>query len=106
MHGNSFWSEKKVLLAGATGFLGGWLLRRLIDEGAQVTTVVRNPRKRCQAVMERLLDQSTVASGNLYDSAFLQRIFRRQKFDVFFHAAYGADVNRVLQEPLECFRSS
>lgn len=104
--GSSFWAEKKVLVAGATGFLGGWLLRALLTNGAHVIAIVRNPRKHCQAVMEGLLDQTTVERGSLYDAAFMKDIFRRHKIDMFFHAGYGADVNRVLQEPLECFRSS
>src|SRR4030095_10292021 len=106
MTDNSFWAEKKVLVAGATGFLGGWLLRRLLEDGAQIITIVRNPRKHCQAVLEGLLDQTTIERGSLYDGAFLQKVCPSHKIDVFFHAGYGADVNRVLREPLECFRSS
>src|SRR4030095_1716941 len=104
--GQLFWAEKVVLVAGATGFLGGWLLRRLLANGAHVITIVRDRRRRCQAVMEGLLDQTTIERGSLYDAGFLQKVFRRRKIDVFFHAGYGADVTRVLQEPLECFRSS
>jgi dTDP-glucose 4,6-dehydratase len=44
--------------------------------------------------------------GSVYDPEVLPDVLRRTQPDYFFHAAYGADVNRALTEPLECFRSS
>lgn len=35
----------KVLVTGATGFLGGWLTRRLLDEGFEVRVLVRSRAK-------------------------------------------------------------
>lgn len=34
--------SKKVLVTGATGFLGGWLVRRLLDEGLEVRIIKRH----------------------------------------------------------------
>lgn len=31
-----FWRGKTVLVAGATGFLGGWIVRQLIESKANV----------------------------------------------------------------------
>jgi uncharacterized protein YbjT (DUF2867 family) len=36
---------KKVLVAGATGYLGRYLIRELKDEGYKVTALARNPKK-------------------------------------------------------------
>jgi CDP-glucose 4,6-dehydratase len=44
--------------------------------------------------------------GNVHASGLLEGLLRQYRPDYFFHAAYGADVNRALTEPLECFRSS
>jgi dihydroflavonol-4-reductase len=35
----------KVLVTGATGFLGYWMTRRLLDEGMEVRVLVRNRNK-------------------------------------------------------------
>ena len=59
-----------------------------------------------EASLRGLLDETTVERGSVYDGDFIKRLFNRHAVDVFFHAAYGSDVNRVLEEPLECFRSS
>jgi CDP-glucose 4,6-dehydratase len=42
----------------------------------------------------------------VYNLKVIERIFEQHPIDIFFHAAYGADVHRVLDEPLECFKSS
>ena len=101
-----FWAGKTVVVAGATGFLGGWLVRRLLEYDANVVTLVRDPNKQSQVVLDSLIDRTAVELGNVADPHFLGRIFERYAIDAFFHAAYGADVNRVLSEPVECFRSS
>ncbi|MGH8985398.1 MAG: NAD-dependent epimerase/dehydratase family protein [Acidimicrobiia bacterium] len=36
----SMWSQRRVLVTGATGMVGSWLTRRLIDEGAIVVALV------------------------------------------------------------------
>lgn len=103
---STFWRGKTVLVAGATGFLGGWLVRRLLAEGAQVVTLVRSPKPESQFFKEGLDARVSVEWGSVADERVIQRIFARHPIDFFFHAAYGADVSRVLEEPLECFKSS
>ena len=38
----SIWRDKPVLVTGATGLVGGWLVRRLLEAGAEVTCLVRD----------------------------------------------------------------
>lgn len=104
----SFWSGKTVLVTGATGFLGGWLIRRLLDCGAQVVALVRSHKPSSQFFLESFDDSPsvTVYWGDVSDQALIEQIFYEHPIEVFFHTAYGADVHRVLEEPLECFRSS
>ena len=41
-HTSTFWSGKTVLVTGATGFLGGWLVHRLLTYGAHVVALIRS----------------------------------------------------------------
>lgn len=103
---STFWFGKTVLVAGATGFLGGWLVRRLLKYGARVVAIVRSQKPESQFFLESMDARVSVEWGSVDDEHLIQDIFERHPIDFFFHVAYGADVNRVLDEPLECFRSS
>ncbi|AWT56794.1 dTDP-glucose 4,6-dehydratase [Mycolicibacterium smegmatis MKD8] len=100
------WSRKTVLVTGATGFLGGALIRKLIDCGASVVGVVRRVRPDSQLYRDGLNHHVRIESGDVSDFNFMRRIFEEREFHAVFHTAYGADVNRVLNEPLECFRGN
>ena len=100
------WAAATVLVTGATGFLGGWLVRSLVSRGAHVVAVVRSHRNESQFFMRDFPEDVEIEWGSVYDDGLLEGVLARHKPDYFFHAAYGADVNRALAEPLECFRSS
>lgn len=100
------WAAATVLVTGATGFFGGWLVRSLLARRAHVVAVVRSHRPESQFYQEGYDRHVQVEKGSVYEPGFLQDVIARYQPDYFFHAAYGADVNRVLAEPLECFRSS
>ncbi len=97
-----------MFVAGATGFLGGWLVRQLLQYEANVVALVRSYKPNSQFFLESF-DASPSLSlywGDVSDQALIEQIFSQHPIEVFFHAAYGADVHRVLDEPLECFQSS
>lgn len=75
---------RKVLVTGATGFIGGRLIERLVVEhGAEVTALVRN-----LAAAARLARfPVTVARGDVTHPANLATAI--QGCDVVFHCAYG-----------------
>lgn len=83
-------------------------MRRLVHYGAHVVSLVRSHKSDSQFFLESF-DESPCVSlywGDIADQALIERIFAQHPIDVFFHAAYGADVHRVLDEPLECFQAS
>jgi dTDP-glucose 4,6-dehydratase len=105
-HVASFWTGRTVLVTGATGFLGGVLTKRLIDYGADVVAVVRRARPTAQFYREGLDHEVEVEHGDVADETFMRSVFERRDISAVFHAAYGADVNKVLAQPLECFRGN
>jgi nucleoside-diphosphate-sugar epimerase len=102
-----FWRNRTVLVGGATGFLGGWLVRQLLDYDSKVIAIVRSPKPASQFYLRKFDDRVQVAQGCVADIGFMERVFRENPdISVFFHAAYGGDVNQVLAHPLDCFRST
>ena len=103
-----FWSGKTVFVTGATGFLGGWLIRRLLECDAHVVALVHSLKPNSQFFLESFNESASVSvyQGDVADQDLIEEIFAQHPIEVFFHTAYGADVHRVLEEPLDCFRSS
>lgn len=102
----NFWRGRTAMVTGATGFLGGWIVKWLLDNGAHVVAPVRNPKKPSQFVNAGLIARCDAPVGSLYDPAFVKGLFDRSTFDAVFHTAAVADVRVALQDPIECFRSA
>jgi len=51
---SDYWKNKKVLITGINGFVGGNLAKSLIEQGAEVFGLVRNENKRTFLYHEKL----------------------------------------------------
>ncbi|NGO52910.1 GDP-mannose 4,6-dehydratase [Allomesorhizobium camelthorni] len=102
----AFWRGKRVLVAGATGFLGGWLVRRLVEYEAQVVSLVHRPKPESQFYLGGFDRKTEVVQGDISDAKLMSETFDRYSPEVFFHAAGWADVIQVLKDPLQCFRGA
>jgi dihydroflavonol-4-reductase len=87
---------KPILVTGATGFVGWHVARRLIERGARVRVLVRDPARL------RELDGVEPVIGDLRDSASLNRAV--EGCGVVYHVA--ADYRLWTREPQEMFRSN
>src|SRR5262245_24201434 len=78
-------ASKRVLVTGATGFLGSHLVRRLVGAGAEVHILTRTmaPAERLRDVWEQL----TPWTGDVLDSASLERGLVGAEADLIFHFA-------------------
>ena len=64
-------SEQRILLTGATGYVGGHLLRRLEEQGHHVHCLVRTPEK-----LSATGGRTRVFQGDLLDAGTLDEAFR------------------------------
>ena len=49
------WSQRKVLVTGGSGFLGSWLILRLVQYGAEVVGIVRGDNQ--NSLLSKSADQ-------------------------------------------------
>jgi uncharacterized protein YbjT (DUF2867 family) len=92
----------RVLVTGATGYIGGRLVQKLLDRGHQIRVLVRDPRR----IQGRRWAQAVeVVQGDLSDPASLEGLV--DGIDVAYylvHAMYaGADFARTDREAAENF---
>jgi CDP-glucose 4,6-dehydratase len=101
-----FWQGKTVLVTGATGFLGGWICRQLLEQGAALVSLQRREKPRSQFALAGFAARATVVEGPLLDAELLAELFEAHKFDTVFHLASMVDVNAALRDPPAALKAS
>lgn len=100
----NFWSGKRVLLTGHTGFKGGWLALWLKARGAEVTGIALAPGPLPNLCM--LADVEHAIESHICDireQGRLDRIIRAAKPQIVLHLAAQALVRPSYRTPLHTF---
>jgi CDP-glucose 4,6-dehydratase len=102
----SFWKQRNVFVTGATGLLGSWLAEELIQQGANVTILMRDwvPVNRLQ--QEDLISQCNVVRGELEDHATVLRALNEFEVDSVFHLGAQTIVGTANRSPVSTFESN
>jgi len=103
---STVWTQRPVLVTGATGFLGGWLTQRLLEEGARVICLVRDWRPDCDLTRSGRLDQCITVRGDVRDQALLERTLSEYEVATVFHVAAQALVPIANQNPGATFEAN
>lgn len=99
----SFWRERPVFVTGATGLLGGWLVKELLALQARVTLLRREQNVHSLLEAEDLLRATTVVTGDLSDRNLLHKAFADQAVDTVFHLASQPLVREARRDPAGTF---
>jgi len=102
----SFWQDRPTFVTGATGLLGGWLVRRLLDLGTDVVCLVRDWVPQSELVRARLIEQVKVVRGDVRDQTLLERILGEYEIDTVFHLAAQTIVNIANRSPVSTFETN
>ncbi|HEY2850004.1 MAG TPA: GDP-mannose 4,6-dehydratase, partial [Gemmatimonadaceae bacterium] len=103
---NSHWRDRPVFVTGATGLLGGWLVRRLVDEGASVTALVRDWVPKSTLLDSDLLQKVTIVRGDVRDHGVLERTLGEYEIDTVFHLAAQTIVGVANRNPVSTLDSN
>ena len=95
-----FWRDRPVLVTGATGLLGGWLVSRLVALGADVVCLVRDWVPQSILIGGDLLDRVRVARGDINDQECLERVLSEYEIDTVQHLAAQTIVGVGLKSPI------
>lgn len=97
------WRDRPVLVTGATGLLGGWLVEALLERGAHVVGIVRDGVPRSRVVQERVIDRIDVARGDVRDGELVERVLAEYEIECVFHLAAQTIVGIANRAPLSTF---
>lgn len=96
----SHWRDRPVLVTGATGLLGGWLVGRLVALGAEVTALVRDWVPRSTLLSTDLLARVNVVRGDVRHQSVLERTMGEYEVDTVFHLAAQTIVGVANRNPV------
>jgi len=103
------WKNKKVVVTGAYGFLASNLVVSLLEKGAKVTGIVN------ERGVQSLLNFNPkgikhknikIVKGDIRNSTFIEKLFKKHKFDVCFHLAAQAIVGKANTTPIPTLKTN
>ena len=100
------WSGRRVLVTGPTGLLGGHLVEKLLERGAEVVCLVRDWVPRARTIEEGFLDRVTQVRGELEDAQGILRALNEHGIECVLHAGAQAIVGTAARSPLSTFESN
>jgi len=100
------WQSRRVLVTGATGFVGSWLTRRLVAAGAHVVTIVCELDRRSELVRSGTMDDIVVVPGRLEDRALVERAVNEHETDTIFHLGAQTLVGTARRAPVPTFETN
>ncbi|PJI11183.1 sugar dehydratase [Bacillus altitudinis] len=93
-------------MTGCTGLLGSYLVKELIDQGANVTGLVRDQVPRSNLYQGSQFEKMNVVQGALEDMQTIERALGEYEIDTVFHLAAQAIVGVANRHPVSTFEAN
>jgi len=101
-----FWQDRPALVTGATGLLGGWLVRHLLSLNADIVCLVRDWVPQSELIRANLIEHVKVVRGDICDTALLERILGEYEIEMVFHLAAQTIVGIANRNPVSTFNTN
>ena len=101
-----FWLDRPTLVTGGTGLVGSWLVKRLIDAGADVVCLVRDWVPQSEMVRKGWIEKVKVVRGDIRDREILERTMGEFEIDTVLHLAAQTIVTIANRNPISTFETN
>ena len=98
--------NKRILISGVTGFVGGNLVATLIKNGAEVFAIVRSVNPNCFLNYEGYDKKIRLFQGDINDKDLWYNIITEQQIDIVYHLAAQVEVGVGLTNPYLTFETN
>jgi CDP-glucose 4,6-dehydratase len=99
-------TDMRVLVTGGTGIVGGWLVPRLLERGADVVVLVRDEPAGAQLYRSGDVNRVTRVRGGLEDERLLGRILADYEVRLVIHLGAQTQVVTAMHDPLGTLESN
>jgi len=104
--GADVWRGRRVLVTGATGVVGSWVAKALLERGATVVTLALDVDPRSELVTSGDFSQLVVIYGGLEDYSIVERAVGAWDVDTVIHLAAQSLVGQALRSPVTTFEAN
>ena len=94
------------MVTGGAGFLGSWLTKMLVGEGAEVVVLARDHAPKSLLFLSGTFSQVTVVRGAVEDYSVLERTLAEYEIDTVFHLAAQAIAPIANKNPISTFETN
>lgn len=102
----AFWNGKKVLVTGATGLVGSWLVKELLQQQADVVALVRDWDPQSEFIRSGDYQRTSIVNGRLENIEDVERAIVEHDVTIVIHLAAQAIVDAARKSPLLTFESN
>jgi CDP-glucose 4,6-dehydratase len=100
-----FWRGRSVLVTGANGFIGAWVIRTLADLGANVTGYDKSEIG-ALSLHDGVRDRIELVLGDLTDQALLERTLVHRDVKTVIHLGAQSNISFAAGGPVPAFESN
>jgi CDP-glucose 4,6-dehydratase len=100
------WAGRRVFVTGATGIVGSWLVRRLLDEDAVVVTLIHDWDPQSELMRSGDVSRTHVVNGGLEDITAVERAVNLHETDTVIHLGAQTLVGTANRNPLPTFEAN
>jgi CDP-glucose 4,6-dehydratase len=101
-----FWRDRPILITGATGLVGSWLTKRLLEVGAEIVCLVRDWVPQSELVRSGAIEKVKVVRGDVRDQELLERTLGEYEIRTVFHLAAQTIVGVANRNPISTFETN
>lgn len=100
---SDFWYGRRVFVTGATGIVGSWLVKELLEKGANVVALIRDADPQSELYRSGDIHKISVVNGSLEDFFTLKRSINEQEIETVFHLGAQTIVGAAYRDPFHTF---
>jgi CDP-glucose 4,6-dehydratase len=101
-----FWRDKRVLVTGATGIVGSWLIKELLDRRAFVVALVLDADPQSELFRSGDIHRVAVVNGRLEDLSDIERAINVYETETVIHLGAQTIVPVAHRNPLATFETN
>jgi CDP-glucose 4,6-dehydratase len=103
---SNFWRDRPVFVTGGTGLVGGWLVKHLLGQGADVVCLIRDWVPESMLSSGGSASRVKVVRGDVADQTVIERALGEYEIDTVIHLAAQTIVGIANRNPVSTFESN